>query len=80
MHVTTPSISVPILAGITGVALALASCASKDVYSEEPLVGTLKSGEVVLVDDGSCPEGQIKEVTAGNRSLLIERTRRCIDK
>ena len=33
---------------------------------QEPAMGSLREGEVVLVDDGSCPAGQIKRVVGGN--------------
>ena len=33
---------------------------------EEPPSGALKPGERVLVDDGTCPSDQVKEVTGGN--------------
>lgn len=49
----------------------------------EPPMGALKYGQRVLVDDGSCPAGQIKEVIGGNHVQAggtghIVRTRRCI--
>lgn len=43
----------------------------------EPASGTLPFGQKVLVDDGSCPSGQIKQVTGGNGSN-IPRARKCI--
>jgi hypothetical protein len=36
------------------------------VLSQEPERGKLHGGETVLVDDGSCPAGQIKQVTGGS--------------
>jgi len=55
------------------------------VLKKEPPMGALREGQVVLVDDGSCPAGQIKEVTGGNHVAAggfkhIVRTRRCIPK
>jgi hypothetical protein len=46
----------------------------------EPPGGALRRGTVILVDDGSCPAGQIKEVTAsaGQGSGSTPRTRRCV--
>lgn len=41
------------------------SHAAKTVKAEPPM-GALKEGQVVLVDDGSCPAGQIKRVVGGN--------------
>jgi hypothetical protein len=57
--------------------------ASAEVLKKEPPMGALREGQVVLVDDGSCPAGQIKEVTGGNHVAAggfkrIVRTRRCI--
>ena len=59
-------------------ALLVMGCAQKDVFSEEPPLGSLKRGEVVLVDDGSCPAGEIKQVTAANRALAQPRSRVCV--
>jgi hypothetical protein len=36
------------------------------VLREAPGSGQLRRGESVLVDDGSCPTGQIRMITAGN--------------
>ena len=46
--------------------------------TKEPGKGALRYGVRVLVDDGACPKGQIKEVTGGKSSRGIKRTRRCI--
>jgi hypothetical protein len=53
------------------------------ILKTEPRLGALKHGQRVLVDDGSCPAGQIKEVIGGDHIKVggkhhIERTRRCI--
>ena len=45
--------------------------------------GAMKEGEVVLVDDGSCPKGQIKRIVGGNHVKAggykqIVRTRSCV--
>ena len=45
---------------------------------KEPGGGTVRSGMTMLIDDGSCPKGQIKEITGGDDSRNIQRTRRCI--
>ena len=54
----------------------------------EPPEGRLRAGQRVLVNDGSCPRGQIKEVTGGSNRVFGTRTskpgtsrlRRCIPK
>lgn len=53
----------------------LAGC--QTVLKSEPGKGRLPYGAKVLVDDGTCPEGQIKQVTGGN-GQGIPRTRECI--
>jgi hypothetical protein len=52
--------------------------ASKIRLAQEPPAGTLKYGEKALVDDGSCPPGQIKEIIGGDASRDIDRVRSCI--
>ncbi|WP_317208251.1 DUF6719 family protein [Rhizobium halophilum] len=39
----------------------LAGC--QTVLKTEPAAGRLSTGQKVLVDDGSCPPGQVKQVT-----------------
>jgi hypothetical protein len=59
-------------------ALALAqAAAAQTVMKSEPPSGALKRGAVILVDDGTCPAGQIKRVTAA-RGEEARRTRRCV--
>jgi hypothetical protein len=37
---------------------------------QEPPMGAMREGEVVLVDDGTCPAGQIKRVVGGNHTKV----------
>lgn len=53
------------LAGIAVVCAASAASAQR-VVAKMPRTGELRANEVVLVDDGSCGRGRIKEVTGGN--------------
>jgi hypothetical protein len=53
------------------------------VLKTEPPMGALKENEVVLVDDGSYPAGQIKRIVSGNHVKVggnkhIVRTRECV--
>jgi len=57
--------------------LAGLSAGCSQTRTAEPPAGSLPFGQTVLVDDGSCPEGQIKQVTGGNGST-IPRKRECI--
>jgi peptidoglycan hydrolase-like protein with peptidoglycan-binding domain len=48
------------------------------IVQSEPSSGSLPRGQVILVDDGTCPASQIKEVTGGSGNQRVQRTRRCI--
>ena len=45
---------------------------------EEPPPGHLRHEQVVFVDDGICPAGEIKKVTGGNMQRSINRQVQCI--
>ena len=65
------------------VVLATSSAIATETVKTEPPMGALKEGQVVLVDDGSCPAGQIKKVVGGNHVKVggtknIVRTRSCV--
>lgn len=73
-----------VLVGMLGVAQAHAAL---QILRHEPPKGQLLAGQTVLVDDGSCPKGQIKEVKGGSNLSLstgmkkrtgFARTHRCI--
>lgn len=71
---------------VVGMLSVIQAHASSQILKHEPGMGKLRAGQTVLVDDGSCPKRQIKEVKGGsNRSLKTEmkqagfpRTHRCI--
>jgi hypothetical protein len=59
--------------------LALAAPATAQQVSREQDIADLRLGQRVLVDDGSCPAGQIKEVSGSQMTTSgILRTRKCI--
>jgi preprotein translocase subunit YajC len=71
-----------ILAALT---LLMLRPAAAQYLTHEPPMGALQEGERVLVDDGSCGPGKIKEVIGGNHVLAgghkhVVRRRRCIPK
>ena len=77
----TLNIALTIVALTSTQALALHSYSSHpgqvgQILTSEP--GHLGFGDVVLVDDKSCPVGQIKEVTGGNNNKGIPRAKRCV--
>jgi len=49
------------------------------VLTSDPPIGSLRTGQRVLVNDGSCPPGQIKEIV-GASSAPGSRQRRCISR
>ncbi|KRR16318.1 hypothetical protein CQ14_33150 [Bradyrhizobium lablabi] len=61
------------------VLLLLATPALAQAVSREQDIVDLRLGQRVLVDDGSCPAGQIKEVQGSQMTASgVVRTRKCI--
>jgi hypothetical protein len=65
-----------------GLALWLvATSASAQTVSREQDIPDLRLGQRVMVDDGSCPAGQIKEVMGSQMTASgVLRTRKCIQR
>ena len=63
---------------IMATALLLSTAAQSQALKSEPSIGDLPEGKKVLVDDGTCPAGQIKEVTGGSKIGHVARSTRCI--
>jgi hypothetical protein len=68
----------PLLSILAGVLTAVAAQASQPFLKEVPKEGELPRGKVVLVDDGTCPKGEVKEVTGGSLAKAIPRQTRCV--
>lgn len=56
---------------------------TQSILKQEPALGELREGQSVMVDDGTCPKGQVKLVTGGNHKKAggtkdITRTHACI--
>jgi hypothetical protein len=60
--------------------LLAAGSSNAQVVKQEPFEGKMLPDAVILVDDGSCGKGKIKEVTGGEIGAMDPRprTRRCI--
>lgn len=55
--------------------------AAADMVTRESDITSLRLGQRVLVDDGTCPAGQIKEVSGARLTPAgVMRTHRCIDR
>jgi hypothetical protein len=52
----------------TVLAMTIGGSIAATVLKTEPPMGELKEGQRVLVDDGSCPPGQLREVIGGNHT------------
>jgi len=65
---------------LAGFALcALAPSAMADQVAREQDIVNLRLGQRILVDDGSCPTGQIKEVSGAQMTTTgVVRVRKCI--
>lgn len=60
-------------------AIALASPALAQQVSREQDITTLRLGQRVLVDDGTCPPGQIKQVLGTKMTATgVARVRSCV--
>jgi hypothetical protein len=72
-----PSIRHPLL-GVLAL-LALATSAAAQQVSREQDIVDLRLGQRILVDDGACPAGQIKEVSGAKMTTAgILRAQKCI--
>jgi hypothetical protein len=70
-------LSIPLLGGFA--LFALAPNASAEQVGREQDIVNLRLGQRVKVDDGTCPAGQIKEVS-GSKMIAagVVHTRKCI--
>ena len=62
----------------TAALLVSIGAAQSQVLKNEPAAGNLPLGKKVLVDDGTCPAGQIKQVTGGSNTQQIARSTKCV--
>lgn len=66
-----PTLMVVVLSAATG--------SAQTLPHQEPPEGELRLGQRVLVDDGSCPAGQVKQVTGARLTPTgITRERTCV--
>lgn len=68
------------IALLGGLALStMAAVAQQSIVPRERDIGELRLGQRVMVDDGSCPAGQIKEVQGAQMTATgVVRTRKCV--
>jgi hypothetical protein len=76
MSITISRIALALLAGL---ALCTEARAQQTIVSREQDIGDLRLGQRVLVDDGSCPAGQVKEIKGAQMTASgVVRTRKCV--
>jgi hypothetical protein len=64
-----------------GILIVTASAADASQVSREADVVNLRLGERILVNDGSCPAGQIKEISGAKLSPTgVVRARKCVSR
>lgn len=51
---------------------------TNEILKKEPGIGQLPTGASVLIDDGTCPNGQIKKVVGGSVATGQPRVRTCV--
>jgi len=67
-----------LILGVSGIST-LVSATRAQQFSNEKDIGELRLGQRVKVDDGTCPAGQVKEISGTKMTNGgIVRTRKCI--
>ena len=68
-----------VIALLGGLALSTEAWAQQMIVSREQDIADLRLGQKIMVDDGSCPAGQIKEVMGTQMtSSGVLRARKCV--
>ena len=68
-----------VIALLGGLALSTEAWAQQSIVSREQDIVDLRLGQRLMVDDGSCPVGQIKEVQGAQMTTSgVVRTRKCV--
>lgn len=69
-----------LLAAATAMLAVLALPSHAQTVSNERDIGALRLGQKILVDDGTCPAGQLKEVSGARLAPggNVEATRQCV--
>ena len=73
---TTSRISLALLGSLT---LSTAALAQQTIVPREQDIADMRLGQKIMVDDGSCPAAQIKEVQGAQMTAAgVSRTRKCV--
>jgi hypothetical protein len=64
---------------LLGVACLAGTSATAQQVSREQDIGTLRLGQRIKVDDGSCPAGQVKEISGTKMTAAgVARSAKCV--
>jgi hypothetical protein len=67
-----------LLGGLAAIALVTPALADP-AFPREQDIPEVRLGQRVMVDDGSCPAGQLKEITGAKLTATgVTRTRKCV--
>ncbi|MDB5631353.1 MAG: hypothetical protein JWR49_208 [Tardiphaga sp.] len=68
-----------LLGAFASLALVMPAGAQTQIYSREQDIPEVRLGQRIMVDDGSCPAGQIKEVSGTTLTAAgVTRVRKCV--
>ena len=56
----------------------VAFCAPTKILKEMPAKGVVRRGDIVYVDDGKCPAGQVKTIIGGDQQTGVPRQVSCV--
>jgi len=76
---SAPSVPAPSVSpAATPANVPVAPAFTNQIVTTEPAIGQLPTGAKALVDDGTCPAGQLKQVVGGNVTTGQPRLRSCV--
>ena len=67
-----------VIAATTALCLFAVPAMAQRVLKSMPPEGSLKPGQRVLVDDGTCPAGQIRAIVGGSFAPRLPRSDACV--
>jgi hypothetical protein len=77
--VTASRPTIWLLGAFASLALVMPAGAQTQIYSREQDIVELRLGQRIQIDDGSCPTGQIKEVSGTTLTAAgVTRVRKCV--
>lgn len=68
------------LAGLLLTAVGVSASAPIEYLKEMPATGTVRRGDIVYVDDGKCPAGQVKKIVGGDQKAGVPRQVSCVQR